>query len=68
MSTLGTIHVNVEHGEEEVTSRPPLRDRSHTVPAVKSKTSKQDLLELLVKFNLEAESKKTELQVLKKMR
>ena len=64
MSTLGTIHVNVEHGEEEVSSRPPLRDRSHTVPAVKSKTSKQELLELLVKF----ESKKTELQVLKKMR
>jgi hypothetical protein len=68
MSTLGTIHVNRDDGEEEVTSRPPLRDRSHTVPVVKSKTSKQDLLELLVKFNLEAESKKTELQVLKKMR
>ena len=65
MPTLGTIHVNGDDGEEEVTSRPPLRDRSHTVPVVKSK---QELLEVLVKFNLEAESKKTELQILKKMR
>ena len=68
MSTLGTIHMNSDDGEEEVTSRPPLRERSHTVPTEKTKTSKQELLELLVKFKLEAESKKTERQVLKKMR
>lgn len=68
MSTLGTIHTNSDDGEEEVSSRPPLRDRSHTVPMEKIKTSKQELLEQLVKFKLEAESKKVQLKILKKMR
>ena len=74
MSTIGVIQHATDNGEEEVSSRPPLREvRSHSdprgvAPIKQTQKQKNELLEQLVKFRMAAEAKRTEMLVLKYMR
>ena len=53
MTTLGTIHVNTDDGEE-VTS--PFRPRSQSAPSGEKKKQKNALFEQLVSFRKEADA------------